>query len=75
MFDNAKLLSCLAMALLLTFVQKLVNWYTSKHPVDLWLELLRSAESFDDWEEAALHLDSLLGLDLWHVGGLPTVSM
>ncbi|OAA48678.1 Acyl transferase/acyl hydrolase/lysophospholipase [Metarhizium rileyi] len=48
------------------WTKKLVNWYTSKHPVDLWLELLRSAESFDDWEEAALHLDSLLGLDLWH---------
>ncbi|OAQ72429.1 patatin-like serine hydrolase [Pochonia chlamydosporia 170] len=53
------------MALLLTPVQKLVSWYTSKHPVDLWLELLRNAESFEDWEEAALHLDSLLGLDLW----------
>lgn len=55
----------LVMALLLTPVQKLVSWYTSRHPVDLWLELLRNAESFEDWEEAALHLDSLLGLDLW----------
>ncbi|KAH0595982.1 hypothetical protein MHUMG1_06532 [Metarhizium humberi] len=53
------------MALLLTPVQKLVSWYISRHPVDLWLELLRNAESFEDWEEAALHLDSLLGLDLW----------
>ncbi|KAG8421187.1 triacylglycerol lipase [Metarhizium acridum] len=47
------------------WIKKLVGWYTSKHPVDLWLELLRNAESFEDWEEAALHLDSLLGLDLW----------
>jgi TAG lipase/lysophosphatidylethanolamine acyltransferase len=53
------------MALVLTPVQKLVGWYTSKHPVDLWLELLRNAETFEDWEEASLHLDSLLGLDLW----------
>lgn len=55
----------LVMVLLLTLVQKLVSWYTGRHPVDLWLELLRNAESFEDWEEAALHLDSLLGLDLW----------
>ncbi|KAK2593068.1 triacylglycerol lipase [Conoideocrella luteorostrata] len=53
------------MALLLTPAQKLVGWYTSKHPVDLWLELLRNAETFEDWEEAALQLDNLLSLDLW----------
>ncbi|KID77034.1 uncharacterized protein G6M90_00g101460 [Metarhizium brunneum] len=47
------------------WIKKLVSWYTGRHPVDLWLELLRNAESFEDWEEAALHLDSLLGLDLW----------
>lgn len=35
--------------------------------MDLWLELLRNAEAFEDWEEAALHLDNLLGLDLWYV--------
>ncbi|KND94876.1 putative triacylglycerol lipase [Tolypocladium ophioglossoides CBS 100239] len=46
-------------------VFKLVNWYTRKNPVELWLDLLRSAEEFEDWEEAALHLDSLLSLDLW----------
>ena len=55
------------MALLLTPAQKLLRWYTSKHPVDLWLELLRNAESFEEWEEAAFHLDSLLGLDIWCV--------
>ncbi|KAH7329032.1 hypothetical protein B0I35DRAFT_345793 [Stachybotrys elegans] len=46
-------------------LQKLLSWYSSKNPVDLWLELLRNAESFEEWEEAALHLDNLLGLDLW----------
>lgn len=47
--------------------QKLFSWYTSKSPVELWLDLLRNAEAFEDWEEAALHLDNLLGLDLWYV--------
>ncbi|POR31229.1 Putative triacylglycerol lipase [Tolypocladium paradoxum] len=46
-------------------VFKLVSWYTRKNPVELWLDVLRNAEAFEDWEEAALHLDSLLGLDLW----------
>ncbi|EHK48081.1 uncharacterized protein TrAtP1_000797 [Trichoderma atroviride] len=45
--------------------KKLLSWYTRKNPVKLWLELLRNAETFEDWEEAALHLDNLLGLDLW----------
>ncbi|PTB67246.1 hypothetical protein BBK36DRAFT_1116815 [Trichoderma citrinoviride] len=45
--------------------KKLLSWYTRKNPVQLWLELLRNAETFEDWEEAALHLDNLLGLDLW----------
>ncbi|KAF5534585.1 triacylglycerol lipase [Fusarium mexicanum] len=45
-------------------LQKLRSWYTRKSPVELWLDLLRTAEAFEDWEEAALHLDNLLGLDL-----------
>ncbi|KYK57690.1 hypothetical protein DCS_04703 [Drechmeria coniospora] len=45
--------------------RKLVSWYTGRSPVAQWLDLLRNAETFDEWEEAALHLDNLLGLDLW----------
>ncbi|RCI14973.1 hypothetical protein L249_6846 [Ophiocordyceps polyrhachis-furcata BCC 54312] len=44
---------------------ELVNWYSRRNPVELWLDLLRNAQTFEEWEEAALHLDSLLGLDLW----------
>ncbi|KAH6610501.1 triacylglycerol lipase, partial [Trichoderma cornu-damae] len=44
--------------------KKFLSWYTRKNPVKLWLELLRNAETFQDWEEAALHLDNLLGLDV-----------
>ncbi|KAI8650239.1 hypothetical protein NCS56_01476500 [Fusarium sp. Ph1] len=46
-------------------LQKLRSWYSRKSPVELWLDILRTAEAFQDWEEAALHLDNLLGLDLW----------
>ncbi|KAM3554322.1 hypothetical protein MY1884_006195 [Beauveria asiatica] len=53
------------MVVALTPAQKLFGWYTRKNPIDLWLELLRHAEAFEDWEESALHLDNLLGLDLW----------
>jgi TAG lipase/lysophosphatidylethanolamine acyltransferase len=51
----------------LTPLQKILGWYTRKNPVELWLELLRQAEVFEDWEESALHLDNLLGLDHWYV--------
>jgi TAG lipase / lysophosphatidylethanolamine acyltransferase len=54
------------LALLTTPLQKLLSWYTQRNPVELWLELLRKAETFEDWEEAALHLDNLLGLDHWY---------
>ncbi|KAM0462769.1 hypothetical protein ACHAPV_003594 [Trichoderma viride] len=59
------LLLPVAMLVFLTPLKKLLSWYTRKNPVKLWLELLRNAETFEDWEEAALHLDNLLGLDLW----------
>lgn len=50
---------------LITPAQKLVGWYNRRHPVDVWLDVLRNAETFEDWEEASLNLDNLLGLDLW----------
>ncbi|CAM1506922.1 Fc.00g065630.m01.CDS01 [Cosmosporella sp. VM-42] len=50
---------------LIVWLQKLRDWYRRKSPIELWLDLLRNAETFEDWEEAALHLDNLLGLDLW----------
>jgi len=49
----------------LTLLKKLFSWYTKQKPVELWLDLLRNAQAYEEWEEAALHLDSLLGLDLW----------
>lgn len=45
--------------------KRLAQWWARRSPVDLWLEALANAECFEDWEEAAMHLDSLLGLDLW----------
>ncbi|KUI66476.1 hypothetical protein VM1G_01684 [Cytospora mali] len=44
---------------------RLLEWYRRKAPAELWLDVLRNAESYEEWEEAALHLDNLLGLDLW----------
>ncbi|KJZ78304.1 hypothetical protein HIM_02342 [Hirsutella minnesotensis 3608] len=45
--------------------KKLLSWYRRRNPVELWLDLLRHSETFEEWEEAALHLDNLIGLDLW----------
>lgn len=47
------------------YSQRLLDWYRRKAPAELWLDVLRHAGSFEEWEEAALHLDNLLGLDLW----------
>ncbi|KAK4185978.1 acyl transferase/acyl hydrolase/lysophospholipase [Podospora australis] len=44
---------------------KLLEYYHRRSPVELWLSILHNATEFEEWEEAALHLDSLLGLDLW----------
>lgn len=45
--------------------QRLLDWYRRKAPAELWLDVLRHAESYEEWEEAALRLDNILGLDLW----------
>lgn len=46
-------------------LQKFRQWMQRKSPVEVWADLIRNAEAYEDWEEAALHLDNLLGLDLW----------
>lgn len=56
-------------------LQKLRSWYSRKSPVELWLDILRTAEAFEDWEEAALHLDNLLGLDLWYLSLVTLVRL
>ncbi|KAB5563515.1 hypothetical protein GE09DRAFT_1057150 [Coniochaeta sp. 2T2.1] len=45
--------------------RKLLAWLTTRSPASLWLSILRTSSTYEDWEEAALHLDNLLGLDLW----------
>jgi TAG lipase/lysophosphatidylethanolamine acyltransferase len=62
-------------SVVLTPLKKIINWYTRRNPVELWLELLRNAEAFEDWEEAALHLDNLLGLDLWYSSNASSIPL
>ncbi|KAL2022680.1 hypothetical protein VTK56DRAFT_4761 [Thermocarpiscus australiensis] len=45
--------------------QRLGEYWRRRSPVEIWFDALRNASTFDEWEEAALHLDNLLGLDLW----------
>lgn len=45
--------------------KKLLQWYHKRSPLEAWLDVLRNASEFEEWEQAALHLDALLGLDLW----------
>ncbi|KAK4659373.1 triacylglycerol lipase [Podospora pseudocomata] len=45
--------------------QKIITHYTNPTPLTLYLSALHSARTFEQWEEAALNLDTLLGLDLW----------
>lgn len=43
---------------------------TQKSPVELWFNILKNANSYEEWEEAALQLDVLTGKDLWSVLGM-----
>lgn len=45
--------------------KKLVMRWKTKSLVDEWLDALRKAEVFEDWEHAALQLDNLKELNLW----------
>ncbi|KAI0460059.1 hypothetical protein F5B21DRAFT_128702 [Xylaria acuta] len=45
--------------------KKLLKRWKTKSLVDEWLEALRKAEVFEDWEHAALQLDNLKELNLW----------
>jgi hypothetical protein len=66
----SKLITSLSLSLSLSIadrtLQKLRQWYFRMSPVELWLDQLRHAEKFEDWQEAALQLDVLLGLDMWY---------
>lgn len=33
--------------------------------MDEWLDALHNAETYEDWEHAALQLDNLNGFNLW----------
>jgi hypothetical protein len=49
------------------FAQRFLGWLTRKKPVDFWYEVLKNAQTYEQWEEAAFQLDVLLGNDLWSV--------
>ncbi|KAK3496939.1 uncharacterized protein B0T23DRAFT_310764 [Neurospora hispaniola] len=51
--------------IVLFWAGKFREWYRRRNPVEVWLDVLRNASEFDEWEEAAIRLDTLLGLDLW----------
>ena len=47
--------------------QKLLAWWWRKSPLELWLHRLIVARSYEEYEDAAYHLDAILGRDLWWV--------
>ncbi|KAI1761841.1 hypothetical protein GGR53DRAFT_451862 [Hypoxylon sp. FL1150] len=55
----------LGLEVLLFWYGKLLGRWTSKTRVDEWLNALRHAEVYEDWEHAALQLDNLKELNLW----------
>jgi hypothetical protein len=54
--------------------QRFLGWLTRKKPVDIWYEILKNAQTYEQWEEAAFQLDVLLGNDLWSVPLGPLLS-
>ncbi|KAI9734122.1 MAG: hypothetical protein M1818_006675 [Claussenomyces sp. TS43310] len=46
-------------------LQRFMGWLTIKKPTAVWFDILRTAQTYEEWEEAAFQLDVLLGNDLW----------
>lgn len=52
---------------LTAIAKRFVRWVVKKKPTGLWLDILKEAKTYEEWEEAAFQLDVLLGNDLWYV--------
>lgn len=46
-------------------LKRLLSWWRSKSPRKRLQHVLRTASTFEEWEEAAFELDELLSMDLW----------
>ncbi|KAI0173390.1 hypothetical protein GGR52DRAFT_384449 [Hypoxylon sp. FL1284] len=55
----------LVLEVFLFWYRKLWGRWTSKSHVDEWLDALRHAEVYEEWEHAALQLDNLKELNIW----------
>ncbi|KAI9796476.1 MAG: hypothetical protein M1833_006144 [Piccolia ochrophora] len=44
---------------------RVLAWWCYKKPRQLWYERLANAQTFEDYEDAALNLDAVVGNDLW----------
>ncbi|KAH9998053.1 hypothetical protein F4779DRAFT_606154 [Xylariaceae sp. FL0662B] len=55
----------LMLEVFLFWYKKLLGRWRSKSPADEWLDELRDAEIYEEWEYAALQLDNLKELNLW----------
>lgn len=56
----------LALGLLMSGLQRLYSWWTTKSTRDQLLENLDEARLFEEWEASAYQLDEVSGLDLWY---------
>ncbi|KAI1078264.1 hypothetical protein F5B20DRAFT_234240 [Whalleya microplaca] len=55
----------LLLEVFLFWYKKLLGRWRCKNPADEWLDKLRNAEVYEDWDDAALQLDNLKELNLW----------
>lgn len=55
----------------LTNTQNFLSWWRSKPPRVRLFNTLATAQTYEEWEEAAFQLDELLGGDLWYELGWP----